>query len=128
MAQDRDYTNDNRGLRTGVAYSGVAFASPAPPIGQSFGYNPRAELTSSARDVMSWNYQYDPIGNRRQHTADPDPGTPRLWACASLSRPRAGMLTRSTAKACHPPACGAGLGRGFPVQGFRKDVRSEPVY
>ncbi len=63
-----DYTNDPQlGLRTGIAYSGVAFGSPNPPITQTLVYNARNELTSSIRSdltALARGYTYDPIGNR----------------------------------------------------------------
>ncbi len=62
-----EYESDSLGLRTAVAYSGTAFDSPDPPIGQSFGYNDRNELIESERDdEWSWAYGYDSIGNRTQ--------------------------------------------------------------
>lgn len=55
------YTNDKLARRTNVAYSGEAFT----PVGQSFEYNSRNELTVSTRGSTSkWEYTYDAIGNR----------------------------------------------------------------
>jgi hypothetical protein len=59
-----DYANDDLARRTQVDYSGTAFNSPNPPIGQSLEYNDRNELTRGERTNMSWSYEYDPIGNR----------------------------------------------------------------
>ena len=65
-----DYASDALGRRTNVDYTGVAFGSPTPPIGQPFGYNDRNELTSSSRGAASWGYLYDPIGNRQTYTTE----------------------------------------------------------
>ena len=67
--------NDILGRRTNVDYTGVAFGSPTPPIGQPFGYNDRNELISSSRGGTSWTYDYDPIGNRKTYDKTGQPTT-----------------------------------------------------
>ena len=66
-----DYTNDSRARRTEVTYTGAAFVSP--PILQTFTYNERNELITSARTGGGWSYGYDNIGNRETYTRNPWP-------------------------------------------------------
>ena len=76
-----DYTNDPLGRRTAIARSGTAFGDM--PVRDAYGYNHRSEVTSARRTLagnpsqeirgFSYDYAYDPIGNRISSTEyDPD--------------------------------------------------------
>ena len=76
-----DYENDVLGRRTAIARSGVAFGDT--PVRDAYGYNHRSEVTSARRTLttnpsqelrgFSYDYAYDPIGNRIFSTEyDPD--------------------------------------------------------
>jgi RHS repeat-associated protein len=61
-----DYTNDQLARRTQrIDHSG---AGVPPAITNTFGYNPRSELTSAAMGTNQYGYAYDPIGNRTSAT------------------------------------------------------------
>ena len=76
-----DYTNDALGRRTAISRSGTAFGTM--PVRDSYGYNHRSEVTSARRTLVanpsqeirgfSYDYAYDPIGNRISSTEyDPE--------------------------------------------------------
>lgn len=70
-----DYANDEIGRRTAISRSGTAFDTP---VRDAYGYNARSEVTSSRRTLaytpsqevrgFSYDYAYDPIGNRTSST------------------------------------------------------------
>jgi RHS repeat-associated protein len=66
-----DYANDELGRRTHIERSGVAFGDL--PVRDAYEYNPRSEVVSAHRTPVgsqtelrgfSYDYAYDPIGNR----------------------------------------------------------------
>ena len=70
-----DYVNDAIGRRTAISRSGTAFDTP---VQDAYGYNARSEVTSARRTLasdpnqevrgFSYDYAYDPIGNRTSST------------------------------------------------------------
>ncbi len=65
------YENDELGRRTHIERGGSAFGGL--PVRDAYGYNPRSEVTSARRTPVgsqtelrgfSYDYEYDPIGNR----------------------------------------------------------------
>ena len=66
-----DYANDEIERRTAISRSGTAFDAP---VQDAYGYNARSEVTSARRALadnpnqgirgFSYDYAYDPIGNR----------------------------------------------------------------
>ncbi len=69
------YANDEIGRRTAISRSGTAFDTP---VRDAYGYNARSEVTSARRALadnpnqgvrgFSYDYAYDPIGNRTSST------------------------------------------------------------
>ena len=70
------YANDELGRRTAISRSGQAFGDL--PVQDAYGYNPRSEVVSARRTLadtpsqevrgFSYDYAYDPIGNRLTST------------------------------------------------------------
>ena len=78
-----DYTYDAAGRRTEIAKSGSAFEFDDVV---SYGYNARSELTNAVAAVdtnYSYNYQYDPIGNRESSS---ERGTNTTYAANELNQ------------------------------------------
>jgi len=77
-----DYTNDTVGRRTGRADTGDAFASQQA---NAFGYNARSEVESADMRNGQSEYEYDPIGNRREVTLPEEPN-PLTYVANALNQ------------------------------------------
>ena len=81
-----DYENDVLGRRTAISRSGTAFGNT--PVRDAYGYNVRSEVTSARRSLasnpsqevrgFSYDYEYDPIGNRVSSTEYDRENNPRV--------------------------------------------------
>jgi YD repeat-containing protein len=67
-----DYANDALGRRVSRQDSGLAFAQSQP---NTFGYNPRSEVTSAVMYTNAYGYVYDPIGNRLLSSSNSETNT-----------------------------------------------------
>ncbi|MDZ4199028.1 MAG: RHS repeat-associated core domain-containing protein, partial [Kiritimatiellia bacterium] len=77
-----DYTNDALGRRTARQDAGVAFASTWTNL---FAYNVRSEIEEAIMRNGPSEYEFDPIGNRREVTLPEEP-TPYVYQSNELNQ------------------------------------------